>query len=85
VAFFRGSTSVRDGQRMPAHVIAAVVFVLASAPVRPIVVRSGRGFDWTASGLGAAVGFGLALALVGSIALLRGRPTNARPPRGEKR
>jgi hypothetical protein len=70
---------------MPVLVITAVALALASSPARPIVVQSGRGFDWTASGLGAAVGFGLALALVGSIALIRGRPTNARPPRGGKR
>jgi hypothetical protein len=57
-----------------------LALALAATPARPIVVRSGRGFDWTASGLGAAVGFGLALALVGSIALVRGRPAN--PPTG---
>jgi hypothetical protein len=73
---------VRDAQCVPVLITIAVVLALAAPPARPIVVQSGRGFDWTASGLGAVVGFGLALALVGSIALVRGRPTNARPPRG---
>ncbi len=70
---------------MPAILAAALAFVVAAAPTTQVVVQSGRGFDWTASGLGAAAGFGLALALVGSIALVRGRPTDARPPRGGKR
>jgi hypothetical protein len=50
-------------------------FAVVLTSTTPIVVRSARGFDWTASAVGAAAGFGLALALVGSIALLRGRPT----------
>jgi hypothetical protein len=49
----------------------------------PVVIGAGRGFDWTASAIGAAGGFGLALALFGSIALLRGRPTNHDPREGE--
>jgi hypothetical protein len=69
---------------MPAILAAAHAFI-AAMPTTKVVVESGRGFDWTASGLGAAAGFGLALALVGSIALIRGRPTDARPPRGGKR
>jgi hypothetical protein len=58
----------------------ALWVALAALPTRQIVVQSGRRFDWTASGLGAAVGFGLALALAGSIALVRGRPMHARQP-----
>ncbi len=65
-------------------ILAAVLtFTIAAAPT---VVESGRGFDWTASGLGAAAGFGLALALVGSIALVRGRRDEPpSPTRGGKR
>jgi hypothetical protein len=51
----------------------------------PIVVRTGSGFDWPASAVGAAAGFGLALALVGSIALHRGNPINRDQPEGEDR
>jgi hypothetical protein len=70
---------------MPAILAAALASVVAAAPTTQVVVQSGRGFDWTASGLGAVAGFGLALALVGSIAVVRGKPTDARPPRGGKR
>jgi hypothetical protein len=70
---------------MPAIVTTAVALVIAAAPTKPIVVQSGRGFDWTAAGLGAAVGFGLALALLGSIALVHGRPANPPPTRGGER
>jgi len=42
-------------------------------------------FDWTASAVGAAAGFGLALALVGSIALLRSRPGDHDQPEGRNR
>jgi hypothetical protein len=70
---------------MPA-ILAALASVVAATPTTRVVVQSGRSFDWTASGIGAAAGFGLALALLGSIALVRGRPTNARPPlRGGRR
>jgi len=41
--------------------------VLAAARV----LVSGHDFDWSAAAIGAAAGFGLALAVVGSIALLR--------------
>jgi hypothetical protein len=65
---------------VPAILIAAFGFAVALTSTTPIVVRSGRGFDWTASAVGAVAGFGLALALVGSIALVRGRPTNYDQP-----
>jgi hypothetical protein len=70
---------------MPASLATSLAFVFAATPTTQVVVESGRGFDWTASGLGAAGGFGLALALVGSIALVRGRPTDARRQRGGRR
>jgi hypothetical protein len=69
---------------VPTLLTAAFGFAVA-VTTTPIVVRSGPGFDWTASALGAAAGFGLALALVGAIALLRGRPTEHDQPGGRNR
>jgi hypothetical protein len=70
---------------VPAILTAAFGFAVALTSRTPIVVRSGPGFDWTASAVGAAAGFGLALALVGSIALLRGRTTDHDQPEGRNR
>jgi hypothetical protein len=42
-------------------------------PTTPIVVQANRGFDWSDAAIGATAGFGLALTLVGAIALVRGR------------
>ena len=70
---------------MPAILTVAIRFGAALTSTTPIVVRPGPGFDWTASAVGAAAGFGLALALVGSIALVRGRPTNHDQPKGGNR
>jgi len=70
---------------VPAILSAVFVFAVGLTSTTPIVVRTGSGFDWTASAVGAAAGFGLALALVGSIALLRGRPTDHDQPEGGNR
>jgi hypothetical protein len=56
---------------MYATLAAAVLLAATPTSTTPVVVESGRGFDWTAATLGGAAGFGLALALVGSIALIR--------------
>jgi hypothetical protein len=70
---------------VPAILSAAFGFAVALTSTTPIVVRSGRGFDWTASAVGAVAGFGFALALVGSIALLRARPATHDQREGENR
>jgi hypothetical protein len=47
--------------------------VEAAAAKRPSVVRTDSGFQWEDAGIGAAAGFGAALASVGLAAGLRGR------------
>jgi hypothetical protein len=62
------------------HVVmlAALTFGLAilshtaqAPPTTPIVVQANRGFHWGDAAIGATAGFGLALALVGAVALFR--------------
>lgn len=57
------------------------------ANTTPIVVQVGdRGFHWVDSAIGAAAGFGGALALVGSIAVRRSRDVcGHQPTKGARR
>jgi len=64
---YRGFTAVDEPGRIVILLTAALALADTPTSTNPIVVESHHGFDWTAAGLGAVAGFGLALALVGSI------------------
>jgi hypothetical protein len=65
-----------DGRSPDTKDAAAAAQTRSSAPV---VIVSASGFDWTDGGIGAAAGFGLALALAAGLGLLGGTQRLAQP------